>query len=222
MEAQRELNRATSQLSKILELSGNPIAVLENVESSEDIAVKPGAVWNIPESAKAYLLDLLQGGGIRLHIDYIDLLYRILHDVSESPRAAFGGSSRDLSGVALEVELQPLLQKVARKRLIRTEVYNRRNRMILKLIEKYRGEDFGENNLRVVWNPVLPKDTERLIAGEQALIQSGIHSRRRAMDELGVADPEAEFKSWLSEREAILRMNKELDLKTPPTDDANV
>lgn len=84
MEAQRELNRATSQLSKILELSGNPIAVLENVESSEDIAVKPGAVWNIPEAAKAYLLDLLQGGGIRLHIDYIDLLYRILHDVSES------------------------------------------------------------------------------------------------------------------------------------------
>lgn len=214
MEAQRELNRATSQLSKILELSGNPIAVLENVESSEDIAVKPGAVWNIPESAKAYLLDLLQGGGIRLHIDYIDLLYRILHDVSESPRAAFGGSSRDLSGVALEVELQPLLQKVARKRLIRTAVYNRRNSMILKLIEKFHGEDFGENNLRVVWNPVLPKDTERLIAGEQALIQSGIHSRRRAMDELGVADPEAEFKDWLAEREAILRMNKELDIKT--------
>ena len=34
------------------------------------------------------------------------------------------------------------------------------------------------------------------------------------MDELGVADPEAEFKSWLAEREAILRMNKELDIKT--------
>jgi hypothetical protein len=232
MEVQRELNRATSQLSKILELSGNPIAVLENVESSEDIAVKPGAVWNIPEDAKAYLLDLLQGGGIRLHIDYVDLLYRILHDVSESPRAAFGGSSRDLSGVALEVELQPLLQKVARKRLIRTAVYNRSNFLILKLIEKFGGENFGENHLRVVWNPVLPKDTERLIAGEQALIQSGIHSRKRAMDELGVADPEAEFKAWLAEREAILRMNKELDVKSSrssarareplPAEDTNV
>ncbi len=64
MESQRELNRAMSQLSRILELSGNPIAVLENVEESEDIAVKPGAVWNIPEDAKAYLLDLLQGGGV--------------------------------------------------------------------------------------------------------------------------------------------------------------
>ena len=36
MEPQRELNRAISQLSKILELSGNPIAVLENVEESEE------------------------------------------------------------------------------------------------------------------------------------------------------------------------------------------
>ena len=44
MESQRELNRAMSQLSRILELSGNPIAVLENVEESEDIAVRPGAV----------------------------------------------------------------------------------------------------------------------------------------------------------------------------------
>ena len=81
MESQRELNRAMSQLSRILELSGNPIAVLENVEESEDIAVRPGAVWNIPEDAKAYLLDLLQGGGVRLHIDYINLIYRTLHDI---------------------------------------------------------------------------------------------------------------------------------------------
>ncbi|MBN2239030.1 MAG: phage portal protein [Dehalococcoidales bacterium] len=208
---QRELNRATSQLSRILELSGNPIAVLENVEESEDIAVSPGAVWNIPEDAKAYLLDLLQGGGARLHIDYINLLYRILHDLSESPRAAFGGTDRDLSGVALEIELQPLLQKVRRKRIIRTAVYNRRNRMILRLLEKYRGEHFGDHHLRVVWGPVLPQDFSKLVTDEQTLIQTGIHSRRRAMNEVGVTDPEMEFTRWLEERKAILSMNKELN-----------
>jgi hypothetical protein len=211
IEPQRELNRATSQLSKILELSGNPVAVLENVEESEDIAVRPGAVWNIPEDAKAYLLDLLQGGGVSLHIDYINLLYRILHDVSESPRAAFGGTERDLSGVALEIELQPLLQKVKRKRIIRTAAYNRRNGFILKLLEKYRNEDFGDNSLGVVWAPVLPRDLTRLVSNEQVLIQSGIHSRRRAMDEVGIRDPEMEFNRWLEERETILRMNKELN-----------
>jgi hypothetical protein len=214
MESQRELNRAMSQLSRILELSGNPIAVLENVEEAEDISVKPGAVWTIPEDAKAYLLDLLQGGGVRLHIDYINLLYRTMHDIAESPRAAFGGTERDLSGVALEIELNPLLQKVRRKRIIRTAVYNRRNRMILNLLEKYRGEGFGENRLRVVWSPVLPQDLSRLVANEQTLVQNGIHSRRGAMQEVGIEDPENEFKRWLEEREEILKMNKTLNAKS--------
>ncbi|GAH68767.1 unnamed protein product, partial [marine sediment metagenome] len=215
IESQQELNRAMSQLSRILELSGNPIAVLENVEESEDITVKPGAVWNIPEDAKAYLLDLLQGGGVRLHIDYINLLYRTLHDISESPRAAFGGTERDLSGVALEIELNPLLQKVRRKRIIRTAVYNRRNRLILKLLERYQGTEFGDNNrLRVIWSPILPQDLTRLVANEQTLVQTGIHSRRRAMDEIGVKDSEDEFERWLEEREAILTMNKQLNARS--------
>jgi hypothetical protein len=203
-----------SQLSRILELSGNPIAVLENVEESEDIAIAPGAVWNVPEDAKAYLLDLLQGGGVGLHIDYVNLLYRTLHDISESPRAAFGGTERDLSGVALEIELQPLLQKIQRKRLIRTAAYNRRNQLILRLLERYQDENFGDNRLRVVWAPVLPKDLAQLAASEQVLVQTGIHSRRRAMDEIGVQDPEQEFGRWLEERRSILRMNKELNTRS--------
>ena len=216
MESQRELNRAMSQLSRILELSGNPIAVLENIEESEDIAVKPGAVWNIPEDAKAYLLDLLQGGGVRMHIEYIDLLYRTMHDVAESPRAAFGGVERDLSGVALEIELHPLLQKVKRKRIIRTAVYNQRNEMILKLLEKYtdsglKTQDF---RLRIVWGPVLPQDVARQVNNEQVLVQTGIHSRRRAMDNLGIQDPEFEFERWLEERATILKMNKELGARS--------
>jgi hypothetical protein len=213
MEPQREFNRAMSQLSRILELSGNPVAVLENVDESEDITVKPGAVWNIPEDAKAYLLDLLQGGGVQLHIDYINLLYRTLHDVSESPRAAFGGTENDLSGVVLEIELQPLLQKVSRKRAIRTVAYNQRNRMILKLLEKYRGDDFGDYHLRVVWSPVMPRDMAKLVANEQVMVQGGIHSRRTAMNEVGVKDPEAEFTRWLAERDAILKMNRNLNLR---------
>jgi len=214
VEGQRELNRALSQLSRILELSGNPIAVLENIESSEDIAVQPGAVWNIPEDAKAYLLDLLQGGGARLHIDYIDLIYRMLHDISESPRAAFGGTERDLSGVALEIEMQPLLQKVRRKRLIRTAVYKRRNEMILALAERFTGQSFGPVAHHIIWGPMLPLDRQRQVQNEVSMIQSGVHSRRRAMDDLGIEDPESEFENWLEERKRILQMNKELNARS--------
>lgn len=210
MEPQQELNRAFSQVSHILELSGNPVAVLENVEESTDIAVRPGAVWNIPESAKAYLLDLLQGGGLKLHIDYIDLLYRAMHDISESPRAAFGGANLNLSGTAMQIELYPLIQKVLRKRAIRTGVYNKRNMMILKMLEIFRGEKTGGFRPRVVWGQVLPQDKVQLVNNETALVQNGIHSRRRAMDEVGVRDPEAEFKQWMEEQKEIGGMSSKL------------
>src|SRR5512136_399832 len=209
VQPQRELNRALSQLSRILELSGNPIAVLENVASAEDIKVQPGALWTIPEDAKAYLLDLLQGGGVRLHIDYIDLLYRSLHDVSEMPRAAWGGMERDLSGVAMRTEMGSLLQKVTRKRTIRTNAYHDRNEMILKLAEKYMGENLRGINHRVVWGPIMPEDTERQAQNEQLLVQAGVHSRRTAMDEIGVQDPDGEINRWLEERRKILEMNQE-------------
>ena len=53
----------------------------------------------------------------------------------------------------------------------------------------------------------------KLVNNEQILVQNGIHSRRRAMDEIGVKDPEIEFDRWLEERDSILRMNKEINVK---------
>jgi hypothetical protein len=198
-ESVRELNRALSQLSMILELSGNPIAVLENVTESRDIAVQPGAVWELPERARAYLLDLLQGGGVNLHVDYVNLIYRTLHDLGEAPRASFGQGAAGLSGVALNIELDPLLKKVQRKRLLREAAYKRRNEMILRLLEQYTGVVYAPCRSRVVWGELLPIDRSRLVTDETRLVAAGIHSRRRAADELGVADPDAEFERWQAE-----------------------
>ena len=195
----RELNRTMSQLSTILELSGNPIAVLENVTEAQDIAVQPGAVWEIPEKARAYLLDLLQGGGVNLHIEYANLVLKTLHDLAEVPRSAFG-ESKQLSGVALQLELDPLLKKVQRKRLIRGAAFRRRNEMILRILEQYTGESFTPYRTRVVWPPVLPEDRSRLVSDEARLVAAGIHSRRTAAGLLDVADPDAEWQRWQDER----------------------
>ena len=201
VEPSRELNRAISQLSMILELSGNPIAVLEGVERAEDIAVQPGAVWELPEQARAYLLDLLQGGGIKLHVDFIDLIYRSLHDISEAPRISFGDNPRSLSGVALEMELSPLLQRVRRKRLIRSAVYKTRNEMVLRLLEKRTGVTYLPVKQRILWGPLLPQDRSRLVKEQQTLVETGIQSRRRAMENLGIEDPDAEWERMKEEGE---------------------
>jgi len=159
-----ELNRAFTQLSRILELSGNPIAVLENVDAARDIAVQPGAVWELPEQARAYLLDLLQGGGVRLHVEYVDLVYRALHDLAEMPRIAFGDGRGDRSGVALQTELDPLLRRVARKRLIRAAALRRRDHLILGVLAHHTGNRFPAIRTEVDWADVFPAPATTLAA----------------------------------------------------------
>jgi hypothetical protein len=160
-------------------------------------------VWELPESARAYLLDLLQGGGVNLHVDYVNLIYRTLHDLGEAPRTSFGDSGRGLSGVALNIELDPLLKKVQRKRLLREAAFRRRNEMILRLLEQYTGVSYAPYRSRVVWGSLLPVDRSRLVTDETRLVAAGIHSRRRAADEMGVEDPEAEFDRWRSEQSTV-------------------
>ena len=102
------------------------------------------------------------------------------------------------------MELDPLLKKVQRKRLIRTAAYKRRNELILRLLEQQTGVSYAPYRTRIVWGPVLPQDRSRLVADERALVEAGIHSRRRAADELGVEDPESEFRRWLANRTVIV------------------
>lgn len=181
-----ELNARVSVLSQILQLSGNPILVLENIEEAENLRVGPGAVWTLPENSKAYLLDLLKDGGLELHIKYIEVLYRMLHDLSEMPRTSFGEGAGNAahSGVALEMLLQPLFQKILRKRQIWTQVIEERNSMILALA------GFPAFRTQVEWPDILPKDRQALVSNEVALVNAGIHSRTAAARNLGDEFPE--------------------------------
>lgn len=189
-----ELNQRMTVLSRVLELSGAPIAVLENVDGSEGIAVGPGAKWELPEGAKAYLLDLLQGGGTEAHTSYIELLYRALHDLSETPRTAFGGSGQDLSGAALEVEIQPLVQKVGRKRRMWDAFFAHRNARLLDLLERFGQQELhGLRQTTTIWPPVLPNDTSSAVRDATSLVRTGIRSRRSAIASLGSTDPDAEL-----------------------------
>ena len=200
----QELNARMSGLSQVLAVAGAPIAVLENVDGSEGISVGPGAKWELPEGARAYLLDLLSGGGVGLHVQYVDLLYRALHDLSETPRTAFGDAGRDLSGAALEVEVQPLIQKVQRKRRVWDAFYRQRNALLLDFLERFGGLDLGGlRQTAAVWPSVLPSDIDGAVRNATQLVAGGIHSRRTAITALGGTDPDEEFARILTEYAAL-------------------
>lgn len=102
-------------------------------------------------------------------------------------------------------QVDSILKKVARKRLIRGAAYRRRNEMILRILEQFAEPktSFAPYRSRIAWASVLPLDRSRQVEDERALVASGIHSRRRAADNLGVGDPESEFTRWLEERRLI-------------------
>jgi hypothetical protein len=108
-----------------------------------------------------------------------------------------------LSGVALNTELDPLARKVARKRLIRSAVYERRAMLILRLLARYTGLDIEGLRPVMRWGPVLPIDRTREVSDARALVAAGIQSRRTAATLLGADDAEAEWAKVREEREAL-------------------
>ena len=193
----QQLDRRMSVLASLLELEGNPVTVLTNVNGSAGIEVAPGAVWELPEGAAAHTLQLFDGDGARVHLDTIEALYRALHDLAEMPRSAFGDASGVTSGTAMEAILQPLIQRTKRKRLIWTSALVRRASLILTLAARYGLVDLGAYppaafSVGVTWPAIIPADRHALVADEIALTHAGLHSRQTAMDALGVSDPEIE------------------------------
>lgn len=195
-----EINKRMQVMSQILDLSGSPITVLEGVDGTEGIRIGPGARWELPEGARAYLLDLLQGGGAGVHLQYMDLLFRILHDLSETPRTAFGDSGRDLSGAALEVEIQPLVQKVQRKRRQWDAALTQRAQLFLRMMELHHHlSTAGFSPPVAIWPPILPSDTDAAVRNAVSRVQNGLMSRRTAMSALGEHDPDAELRQMTAE-----------------------
>jgi hypothetical protein len=130
----------------------------------------------------------------------VNLLYRVLHDLSETPRTAFGDSGRALSGAALEVEVQPLVQRVRRKRAAWESLFRQRNARILDLLERFGGHDLGGlRRTTTLWPSVLPSDTDSAVRNAAQLVANGIQSRRTAVATLGSDDPEGELARVLDE-----------------------
>ncbi len=189
---QDELNRRLSTLSRLLEASGNPAAVVSGAtqEATANLSVGPGQLWTLENpAARAYLLDFLGGGSAGAHLRYIEALYRVFHDLAEMPRIAFGEvSGGNRSGIALELELQPLTQKVARKQIGWGSMVRRRAWLILDQWRRFghrRIADVSEAVLTITWPPLLPQELAQRVAVESQLFDRGIHDAAQVEDAIG-------------------------------------
>ena len=203
MPLNRELNERMSDMADVIRFHADPPVVFRGVMEHSDLAVGPGTVWDIPEGADVQLLEWRgQNPAVQEHIERV---LRSLHDVAETPKTAFGDSGRLLSGVALETELQPLIQKTLRKRAWWNAGLRRRNRYILRVAESMGLGSFAPYRSTVIWPPLLPTDGEAEVRNNVALVAAGLRSRQTAMDRLGEESPEEEVARIEGDQSAISR-----------------
>ena len=69
------------------------------------------------------------------------------------------------AGISLQLELDPLLRRVSRKRLIRTAAMRRRDALILKVLAHHTGRRFEGIRTDVEWGPIFPRDPGALLPG---------------------------------------------------------
>lgn len=201
----RELDERISDQADVIRYHADPPVVFKGVEEHSDLPVGPGTVWDLPRDADVSLLEW-RGSGPSIQ-EHIERVLRALYEVTETPRTSFGDSGRLLSGVALETELQPLIQRTHRKRVIWSAALRRCSQMVLLLAERfspgYQAGAFAPYRTRIVWPPLLPADDDAEARRNLALVEGGLRSHRTAIAALGELDPENELRRIRDDRQVL-------------------
>ncbi|MCC6224712.1 MAG: phage portal protein [Thermoleophilia bacterium] len=218
----RELDERISDQADIIRYHADPPIVFRGVTDHSDLAVGPGTVWDIPTDADVKLLEW-QGQPPAVG-EHIERTLRSLYEVSETPRTAFGETDQVLSGVALETQLRPIIQKTLRRHAFWTRALRDRNRMILRLAEQFGVEgakpgDYAPYRSRVIWPPMVPRDDTQDVRNQVSLVQAGLRSHRTAMDALGTESPEEELARVLEDRARVGDSAEPAGDSAPNTDD---
>jgi len=155
--------------------------------TSKDLRIGVDETIILP-GEKSELHNLEMQSDLASSLAYLDRLRQVLHEISRVPEVATGNLERagGLSGVALQILYQPLLEKTETKRLLYGDMLVELNRRLLAIGR------YGDNNRTVLhWPKLLPSDPMQ--ERQTALIdqQLGV-SRDTILQKLGY-DPDLEL-----------------------------
>jgi len=201
----REINERVSDQADVIRFHADPPVVFKGVNDREDLAVGPGSVWDLPIDADVKLLEW-QGQPVAVQ-EHIERLYRTLYEVTETPRTSFGDAGGQLTGVALEIQLRPVIQRTLRRRVWWGRALRQRAMMTLRLIDRYHQRRVvvspDDYRVRVIWPPMLPRDDAQEVRNQTALVAAGLRSHRTAMDVIGTESPEEELTRVVEDRATL-------------------
>jgi len=185
-------NFTVSNILKILRYHAHPKTWARGVGKA-DVRVNPDELILLPgETATLQNLEMQSDlvSSIQMHKE----LKQFVHELARVPEVATGKveSVGQLSGIALEILYQPLLEKTEAKRVTYGEMIVELNRRLLVL-----GGYGDQLYTQLRWQQLLPKDVQVQANAALSLKQLGV-SGDTLIQEFGY-DPDVEREKWAKE-----------------------
>lgn len=211
IELQERLNIAASNQADLIELYANPKIVAKGLNDAELNTLAQGAQANlIPIGRDADLSPFEYKGTIFPIQNEIADVRRSLHEVSGLPEVLFGQAQGSIvTGVALTAQAAPTLQIINAKLLVWLEKLGEMASFMLKVLEKQGGlieKELAKGNVRMKYADIidgnykvvvrsdirLPRDDSMHIQNQINMASFGLQSKARAMEQVGIENPDDE------------------------------
>jgi hypothetical protein len=153
LEILRAINFVASNTARIIRFHAHPKPWGRGF-TAKDLRMSVDEIIILP-SEKAELHNLEMQSDLASSLAYLDRLRQVMHEISRVPEVATGNldSAGSLSGVALQILYQPLLEKTGTKRLLYGDMLVELNRRLLAI------GGFGDNlRTTIHWPELLPSD----------------------------------------------------------------
>lgn len=187
-----ELNIKTSNVSEVIDYHSAPVTLVFGARVGQ---LERGAnkIWGgLPKDGRVENLELK--GDLAAANGYIEEMKKAMHEIGKIPVGALGGELKisNTSGVALQIALNPLLERIQDKQNSTKEGLEYINQLILLIAEKEKLITIPEGTDRRLffWNEVsfesmLPKNVLEELQMIQSEMALGLTDRESAMERLG-------------------------------------
>lgn len=199
VELNRELNEKMTDISDIINYHGSPVTILTGAKL-KDLERGANRVWGLPQGATATNLEL--SGDLTAAVTHVGNLKLAIFELMGVPEQALGHQSNvgTASGVALQIQYLPMMEKRTIKTLVFSLGLRLINRLILKMTavgDPAFGTQFdklSKNKYRneVVFPNPMPQDEAAELEKSRARLDLGLSTRRKELEAMGKSQAEVQ------------------------------
>jgi hypothetical protein len=195
-------NYLASNITRIIRFYAHPLTYVTGARAS-NIDRSPGGVFVLPAEAKMQNLEMQSD--LSSSIELVKMVQAWLHAQACVPEVATGRTEDlgALSGTALQVMYQPLVERTATKRRLYGRLIEDISRACLAMM----GQP-SDIDLRINWPTALPENESETLEASEAKLRVGV-SKATVLQELGY-DPEEQAEARKQEAEEDAEVGEEM------------